>query len=1120
MKRKAKIYVSFSIIITCFLALAITSFSLAWFLAFGGNVESNVDGSIGLRNYFHSGNGDINNPFIITKPTHFYNLARLQNRGVFPEKKYFQIGLVDEEHPSPVCIDDSGNYVHYLDMTSYCTNRVLPPIGSEGTPFCSQINGNGIPIVGLKVEGNPEDVGVFGYVDSRGVVDNMIFKNLEVKSMGHSDGTASAQDYSDDLFTRAIDDLFDVGSETTFGKASLEWVGTLSTNETEIAAATENLKNTSGFPMNNINASSNLVYEDGAPTTRVIGYFRKNNPELEEGDIFKYDWHTSSSLVKKATINGEEVMVIDLADVTAGEFNSGGRMKCNSRISITASTVYEGILYSRVIQSYDVEFFSNASFYDEGKFSAVVYCDYIDQTPGSTATNYHHGNNVGLIAGHVDGSITDCYVYNGTMLLNGVSGNVPISSETETGLVGEIGVNVHTPINPKFGQLEHGETGVMNFSGIYQTIRRDFQKGDTIEIRRAYPQIATLNAGKTDVSYSSAANPVSCAVYDIAKTDDSKFSRFAQYLRHGYNDTEGYVAYAGNASENTGFVVNNTETYVSPETTVSDCTVSVDTETFVSQTNDTAGGRFVFTYGETGWKLNAETVSLAAYGITLTGGTPALNDTVTVNLDFTTNASSYNSVDFLWNNVIQDEYEDGKKVLDRGLGVFKIVTQYKEAYKWMLDHNMDPIESGCYLDGINVSRIINGKKQRKVYYSTAECDWRKESALGKNGWSSITPLRASTIPSYSDVDSFEYPFSRDFNYCFEMNLAEPNKPVGKNYFYNAKGFLLNYLESILIDENNIRLTPDDDRFGFLMCDSDGNQVDSVSAYMEVGNPGSFCDYQDGDTTKKYPSNSIVFKIDNEQGANISVIGSEADISVYRNWKNDPTGKPAGAGDLEELFTMRSRKDESPDTARYFPYTLHASTTEDNPTGDPVSDGTGLIEPQGGSMQANSALYAHTFKLQKGEYVLGSSKKLSENKTAKIYYLAVQGQDDSNLGRVSEAYMGHGVEDVDFLLADPLPDVAPANPLPYVKGQTTAGGVALVKAEFSFGGTFNTYTGGIQIKKKDDATCMQVLFNDGFTPTNSCTTSLLVYCRKASPRYYLNNDEYTKTLQNWPILANP
>lgn len=1121
MKKNTIINILLGIIITSFITLSISAFSFAWFSGFGGQTKSNVNGDIGLRGYFHSGNGDIDNPYVITRPSHLYNLARLQNRGVYPEKRYFQIGVVDAEHTTPVCIDDNGNYVPYLDMTSYCSTRTLPPIGSEGTPFCSKIDGNGIPIVGLKVEGNPEDIGVFGYVDSRGIVDNMIFKNLEVKSTGYSDGTTSDQDYSDELFSREIDDLFNVGSTTTFGKASMEWVGTLSTDESTIAAATTNLKNTSGFPMNNINATSNLVKdEEENPTTRVIGYFRKHDPDLNEGDIFKYDWHSSSTLTKKAIINGEEVMVIDLADISTGEFNSGGRMKCNSRISLTASTVYDGIEYSRVIQSYDIEFYSNATFYSEGKYSLVVYCDYVDPdpAPGSNPTNYHHGNNIGLVAGHVDGSITDCYVYNGSMILNSSSNNTHISCESETGLVGEIGTNVHTPINPEFGKTEYGETGVMNFSGIYKTIRRDFQKGDNIEIRRAFPLVATLNGSKTGINYSSG-NEISAVVYDVAKTEDGKFGRFSEYLRHGYNSTEGYVSYAGSATANASFAVDNTETHIFSETTIADCTVSVDSDTFISQTNDTSGGTFTFNYDETNstWVLGKNDVSLATYGITLTGGTPVNNDKVIVDLYFKTNASSLNSVDFLWNNVIQDEYdEDGKKILDRGLGVFKIATQYKEAYKWMYEHDIDPIESGCYLDGIGSSRIINGDKRRKVYYSTSECDWRKEDTLGTDGWNDITPLSASTIPSYSTVDSFGYPFSRDFNYCFEMDLSEPNKPVGKNYFFNVKGFLLNYFESILIDEDNTRLTPDDERFGFLMCDSDGNQVDSISAYMEVGNPGAFCDYVDGDVTKKYPSNSIVFKIDNETGANISVIGSDADISVYRNWKNDSTGKPVDAPDLEELFTMRSRKNNDTDTARYFPYTLHA-TTDDNPNADPVSNGTGLIEPQEGNMAAGSALYAHTFKLDKGEYVIGSSKKLSQG-TAKIYYLAVQGQDDANLGRVSEVYIGKGVEDVDFLLADPLPDTPPVSPLEYVKGETTRGGVALVKAELSFEGNFNTQTGGIQIKKKDDETCLQILFNDGYNPTNTCTTALLVYCRKLSPRYYLNSTAYTKTLQSWPIVS--
>ena len=1119
MKKKTVINFMLTIVITCFVTLAISTFTIAWFTGIGGQTASNVDGDIGLRAYYHCGSGSIDDPYVITRPSHLYNLARLQNRGIYPEKRYFQIGLIENEGDEPYVLDDEGNPTNVLDMTAYCARRTLPPIGSEGTPFCSEIDGNAIPIVGLRVEGNPEDVGVFGYVDSRGVVENMIFKNLEVKSMGYSDGTSSPQDYSDELFDREIDDLFDIGSSTTFGKASLDWVSTLSTDPATIAANTECMKNTTGFPMNNINAAENLVHEGETPTTTVIGYFRKNDPEPEEGDPFTYDWHSSSSLVKKATINGEEVMVIDLHDITSGEFSSGGRMKCNSRISITASTVYKGISYSRVIQSYDIEFYSNATTYDQGGYSATVFCDYVDTSPGSQATNYHHGFNIGLIAGHVDGSMVDCYVYDGTLLMNGVSGNKAISSESETGLIGEIGTNVHTPINPKFGKKEYGETGVMNFSGIYKTIRRDFHKGDVIETREAVSQVATLNNAKTSVSYK-AGSLTNCAVYDVAKTEDAKFNKFSDYLRHGYNETAGYVTYAYGASTNSSFNVANTKTNIVSETTIENCTVSVNSTKFVSKTNDTVGGLFEFTYNGTNWTYDNATVSLGTYGISLSGGTPRNGDTITIDLSFTTNASDWNSVDFLWNNVIADEYEDDKKVVDRGLGVFKIATEYSEVYKWMYDHDIDPIEKGCYLDGIKKSRIFNGSKRRKVYYSTAECDWRKDKAWGTNGWKNgVGPLRASTIPSYSDIDSFEYPFSRDLNYCFEMNLSEPNKPVGKNYFYNAQGFLLNYLESILINEGGTRLTPIDDRFGFLMCDSDGNDVDSVSSYMEVGNPGTPAEFQDGDTIKKYPSNSIVFKIDNEAGANISVIGSQANISVYRNWLNDSTGKPAGADDIEELYTMRSVTLSGEDTARYFPYTLHASTTIDNPTGDPVSEGTGLIEPHD-EMKADGTLYAHTFKLPKGDYVLGSSKNSAKDQTARVYYLAVQGQYDSNLGRTSEVYMGKGVENVDFLLSDPVPDNPPAVTPPYEKGATTRGGIELVKAEFSFEGNFNTGVGGIRVIKKEDESCLQILFNEGFTPANTCTSALLAYCRKGSPRYYLNQTVYTEMLQPWPALTSP
>ena len=92
MKRSFVIRIMLSISITAFLALSVSAFTMAWFAGFGGKSDGNVHGDIGLRGYYYTGNGDENFPYEITNPSHLYNLARLQNRGIYPEKRYFQIG--------------------------------------------------------------------------------------------------------------------------------------------------------------------------------------------------------------------------------------------------------------------------------------------------------------------------------------------------------------------------------------------------------------------------------------------------------------------------------------------------------------------------------------------------------------------------------------------------------------------------------------------------------------------------------------------------------------------------------------------------------------------------------------------------------------------------------------------------------------------------------------------------------------------------------------------------------------------------------------------------------------------------------------------------------------------
>ena len=78
---------------TCSLALTLSAITMAWFTTPGGSTDDEIlDGEVGLRGYFYRGDGSEDRPYEIVSPIHFYNLTRLQNLGVFPEKRYFQIG--------------------------------------------------------------------------------------------------------------------------------------------------------------------------------------------------------------------------------------------------------------------------------------------------------------------------------------------------------------------------------------------------------------------------------------------------------------------------------------------------------------------------------------------------------------------------------------------------------------------------------------------------------------------------------------------------------------------------------------------------------------------------------------------------------------------------------------------------------------------------------------------------------------------------------------------------------------------------------------------------------------------------------------------------------------------
>ena len=970
-------------------AIAISAATLGWFIAPDLNLgDEIVNGEVGLRGYFFDGDGlTPATAFEIVSPIHYYNLTRLQNLGIFPEKRYFQVGHDFGGDIGMACInyDEHGTatYDKYIDMKELCDETIILPIGGEGAPFVGTFDGKGMSLRNLTVSGYPEDIGVFGYVSYEGSVTGLVCENLTINSLGYT-ADVSAPDYL--LFNADIENIFAENVADISKLMSLDFYNGIDSSKTKYEL--KHLNGMSGTSFIDINQAGRLIDDSYI----YKGYFQPNYP-VREGEIFTYSWKSSSDLIRNVQVDldGDGVLedriMIDIealhdSEGTEDSFNSGGDMEADARISLIASVEVDGYVYSRVIQSYVVEFYSNGSVYDDGEYAFSIFCDYVDTgTTGDRNTNYHHGNNIGLLAGHVDGSFSKSYVYGGKFTFNS-DGYSPILAETETALIGEIGANVINDIDPELSLVVHGDTGVMNFSKIYSLIRRDMDADEPHVIACGTPTPAGATSAINYVSYDPFINEETIGLY-------------SQYLRHD---------------------------------------------------NPTSGERHLII------KTSKNMANWAS------SGQYTINKASDINSDF-------NKVDFLWNNVIQDE-----KNKDRGLGVFKIVTPYHQAAK---EH---PEDADQYIfNEIGESEIINGTPKTKVYFSTAEYDFK----FGGASWDNSPPNRGLKVPTYYDINTYTKQFERDFNYVYELNLADMAASQGNNYMYNTNSvFLRQYLSNKLIDKYGDNISWNTQRFGFMFRSSENELLTSLSSYMCVGTldgDESKQPFEINGETKYYPENSIVFSIENDNGANVSVVGRGADICVY---KNDPDSQEKA----EKLYAMRSSNISSADGHRYFRYDVATGITGEE------------IVPYSGMGGDNEALYGHIFKLPKGDYCLGA-----RSGTARIYFLAVQGQTDGTIGDKSMTYIGSAVEDVDFIVDAP----SALNPFPFANST----------ALFTFKSNFNLVSGTVVIGSQiyDDKKRMYVDFEDD----PRFLTYLFLYSRHPEHIYYVNGEMFDAVTTLYP-----
>ena len=921
------------------LALAVISF--AWFYANTRARDQNVDGSVGLREYFYRGDGYIGDgseqyPHEIVTPLHYYNLTRLQNLGVFPTKTYFRVGHVFEGHEAdgPKCLDDQGNHVDVLDLTSFCASNPLLPIGNEGTPFYSEFDGNYIPIVGLKVAGNPEDIGMFGYISHTSTIKNIICKDLEVISKGYS-----KTGESNFLYSETIEDIFSQNA-TNFELASLSFVSTYQEEN-----HTHQLKQVQTFSVDDLYSKSTV---DNDPNSRfygkriVDGKFIPSFPTISNHNV-EYSISSSSGVI---LLDGNtNNLVINLNNLPS-DFDAGVPVKMESGISLVASVKYNGIKYSRVIQSYSLEIVQDfvAPNSDDLSLTLKVNCDYTNET--GSPINAGHGNNIGYIVGHTDGNVINCYVYNGTMTFNSDESLQEVQTQTKYGLIGKVGNNVTVDIDPTFGATTNGEVGVLNFSHIYSLIREPFEPGD--QTLAGY--LGTYNPATGDTN----GTPQSFIVYATDKSDEdtgkylprgtlpNTFNLYKEYLRN--DNAYPYKHYITSANEQEEVALNNPGT----------------------------GSAFTVPNNEDDIK------------------------------------SEINSVDLAFNKVIADGTEANQ---NRGLGVFKIVTGYNDLA------NNPNLTSQIWRNDIGKCAIAHDKDEqakREIYFSTAECDWTKGGGWN-NSTGGITPIKMNTLPTYSNVGSFRYPFSRDFNYIFRLDLREAaNFKIGNNfynYMYDTdSAFLRNYLSSKLIDRAGRPVSWKNKAFGFKVQFSQNSTepVTKLDSYMNIGQPGSLHSYTLNGETKYFPEKCVVFSIDNPNGANVSIAGCEGNISIYSFNPDNPSEQ------IRELYTMRSANDKAENKGRFFPYSSTGETNTES-----------VVLPTGGDMRDSKFLYGHIFTLPKGHYVIGSSRNCGST-SAKLYYVAVQGQTNGDLGEIEVTTSGEMVKEVDFLLKDPTNSNDPFN----------------------------------------------------------------------------------------------
>ena len=167
----------------------------AWFVV-STDITPNITSGI-ILSYFDSLDGatgdpgSSTNPYVITRPVHYYNLVRLMEteyEGFDGNNTYFQFGkdLDNSGTNKFYTYGDDGKQVNNsysttLNMNYYNGTNALSPLGSSSHPFLGNINGNNLTVDKLYITGKGKnDIGIFGYVGTGASINNLYFDHVDI----------------------------------------------------------------------------------------------------------------------------------------------------------------------------------------------------------------------------------------------------------------------------------------------------------------------------------------------------------------------------------------------------------------------------------------------------------------------------------------------------------------------------------------------------------------------------------------------------------------------------------------------------------------------------------------------------------------------------------------------------------------------------------------------------------------------------------------------------------------------------------------------------------------------------------------------------------------------------